>query len=213
VNSPDVRPPRGRIPGQQGAMAGLGSCGDCNELVRRPPLCFTCNTLRRMSKLLFLTFAKPNFFCEKCDSLRSHEAPSPKLPQPDLISLSRPGLFLFCGRGTQGSVGSEMAKGSANSPDDLGRRAEWEGTCRLRLMRAPRPFPPPWTVIDIPGGFRVQDANHRALAYIYFHPGSEGREDEFLTELEAQQLADHFARSRDNAPGLSDSDQNPTEPQ
>ena len=80
-------------------------------------------------------------------------------------------------------------------------------------MRAPRAFPRPWTVIDIPGGFRVEDANRRALAYVYFYPGSHGREDEFLTELEAQQLAHHFARSRDNAAGLSDSDQNPTDPQ
>jgi hypothetical protein len=44
----------------------------------------------------------------------------------------------------------------------------------LRPMRASRSFPPPWKVVEIPGGFRVQDANSRALAYVYFHPGSEG---------------------------------------
>jgi hypothetical protein len=51
------------------------------------------------------------------------------------------------------------------------------------------------------------------IAYVYFRPGSDGREDEFLTELEPQQLADHFAHSRDNTPGLAESDQNPTDPQ
>ena len=78
-------------------------------------------------------------------------------------------------------------------------------------MRAPRPFPRPWMVIDIPGGFRVQDANRRALAYIYFHPGSDGREDLFLTEPEARQLADHFAHSPDNIAGLADSVKNSTD--
>jgi len=80
-------------------------------------------------------------------------------------------------------------------------------------MSASRLFPRPWKVVEIPGGFRVQDANSRALAYVYFHPGSDGREDEFLTYLEALGLADQIARSPDcNTAGLADSDQNPTVP-
>jgi hypothetical protein len=31
----------------------------------------------------------------------------------------------------------------------------------------PRRFPAPWTVEQIPGGFKVVDANGQALAYIY----------------------------------------------
>ena len=30
-----------------------------------------------------------------------------------------------------------------------------------------RRFPPPWTVEKIPGGFKVVDANHQSLAYVY----------------------------------------------
>jgi hypothetical protein len=28
-------------------------------------------------------------------------------------------------------------------------------------------------VVEIPGGFRVQEANSQALAYVYFHQGSD----------------------------------------
>ena len=81
----------------------------------------------------------------------------------------------------------------------------------LRPMRAARFFPPPWKVVEIPGDFRVQDANSRALAYVYFHPGSDGREDEFLTYLEALGIADQIARSPDHCTtGVADRDQNPT---
>ena len=30
-----------------------------------------------------------------------------------------------------------------------------------------RRFPPPWTVEQIPGGYKVKDANGQALAYVY----------------------------------------------
>ena len=30
-----------------------------------------------------------------------------------------------------------------------------------------RRLPAPWTVVDIPGGFRVDDADGKALAYVY----------------------------------------------
>ena len=30
-----------------------------------------------------------------------------------------------------------------------------------------RRFPPPWTVEQIPGGFKVVDANGQSLAYVY----------------------------------------------
>ena len=36
-------------------------------------------------------------------------------------------------------------------------------------LTAPRTFPAPWSAVEIPGGFRVEDANRRPLAYIYGH--------------------------------------------
>jgi hypothetical protein len=78
-------------------------------------------------------------------------------------------------------------------------------------MRIPRSFPPPWKLVEIPGGFRVQDANSRALAYVYYHSGSDGGEDEFLTYLEALGVAEQIVRSAErSAAGLADSDQDPT---
>jgi hypothetical protein len=62
-------------------------------------------------------------------------------------------------------------------------------------MLAPRTFAAPWSVVEIPGGFRVEDANRRPLAYFY------GREDrnaahqaDALTLDEARRLAENFAR-------------------
>jgi hypothetical protein len=78
-------------------------------------------------------------------------------------------------------------------------------------MRIPRSFPPSWKLVEIPGGFRVQDANSRALAYVYYHSGSGGGEDEFLTYLEALGVAEQIVRSAErSAAGLADSDQDPT---
>jgi hypothetical protein len=37
---------------------------------------------------------------------------------------------------------------------------------REALMTSRR-FPPPWTVEQIPGGFKVVDANGQALAYVF----------------------------------------------
>ena len=34
-------------------------------------------------------------------------------------------------------------------------------------MTSPRHFPPPWQVEQIPGGYKVLDANGQALVYVY----------------------------------------------
>ena len=34
-------------------------------------------------------------------------------------------------------------------------------------MTKPRKMPPPWTVVEIPGGYRVDDADGKALACVY----------------------------------------------
>jgi hypothetical protein len=62
------------------------------------------------------------------------------------------------------------------------------------MLREPRTFPTPWKVAEIPGGFRVQDANGRALAYVYFHRESSGGDDDLLTYSEAQKLAESIAK-------------------
>ena len=57
------------------------------------------------------------------------------------------------------------------------------------------PLPPPWTVENIPGGFKVLDANQQSLAYVY------SRETErdaqiagVLTEDEARRIASNIAK-------------------
>jgi hypothetical protein len=58
-----------------------------------------------------------------------------------------------------------------------------------------RRFPPPWTVEQIPGGFKVLDANAQSIAYVY------ARETErdaqiagVLTEDEARRIASNIAK-------------------
>jgi hypothetical protein len=58
-----------------------------------------------------------------------------------------------------------------------------------------RRFPPPWTVVKLPGGFKVVDAQGQSLAYVY------GRETPaaasiagVLTEDEAWRIASNIAK-------------------
>jgi hypothetical protein len=58
-----------------------------------------------------------------------------------------------------------------------------------------RRFPPPWTVEQIPGGYKVKDANGQSLAYIY---GRETKADAdiayVLTMDEARRIAANIAK-------------------
>ena len=58
----------------------------------------------------------------------------------------------------------------------------------------PRHFPPPWTVEQIPGGYKVKDANGQALAYVY---ARETRADadiaNVLTMDEARRIGSNIA--------------------
>jgi hypothetical protein len=58
-----------------------------------------------------------------------------------------------------------------------------------------RRFPPPWTVEQIPGGYKVKDANGQSLAYVY---GRETRADadiaHVLTMDEARRVANNIAK-------------------
>jgi hypothetical protein len=58
-----------------------------------------------------------------------------------------------------------------------------------------RHFPPPWTVEQIPGGYKVKDANGQSLAYVY---GRETKADadiaKVLTMDEARRIAANTAK-------------------
>jgi hypothetical protein len=57
-----------------------------------------------------------------------------------------------------------------------------------------RSFPVPWSVVDIPGGFRVQDAAGNPLCYFYaWDDPSAGHQADVLTRDEALQMAANFA--------------------
>jgi hypothetical protein len=58
-----------------------------------------------------------------------------------------------------------------------------------------RRFPPPWTVEEIPGGFKVIDANGQALAYVYGHANRADAETaKGLTLDEAGRIAINLAK-------------------
>jgi hypothetical protein len=64
-------------------------------------------------------------------------------------------------------------------------------------MAVARSFPQPWSVVEIPGGFRVDDASGKRLGYFYswgdanaVHPLSD-----VLTTDEARRMAEEFART------------------
>jgi hypothetical protein len=79
--------------------------------------------------------------------------------------------------------------------------ARWLGSLDLAFlsgqidrMLAPR-FPAPWSVLEIPGGFRVHDANRLPLAYFYGSeddPSARHRSD-VLTLDDARRMAEKFA--------------------
>ena len=60
---------------------------------------------------------------------------------------------------------------------------------------APRSFPEPWSVVDIPGGYRVEDATGHALGYFYsWDDPTAAHQVDVLTRDEARRLAESFAR-------------------
>jgi hypothetical protein len=61
------------------------------------------------------------------------------------------------------------------------------------MAEAPRRFPPPWRVDQIPGGYVVRDANGQALAYLYSRDSeADARQAKVLTADEADR-AQHCA--------------------
>jgi hypothetical protein len=61
-------------------------------------------------------------------------------------------------------------------------------------MPPPRSFPSPWSVIEIPGGYRVDDASASRLAYFYFWDDPSRRyHADVLSPDEARGMAEEFA--------------------
>ena len=60
---------------------------------------------------------------------------------------------------------------------------------------AKRRFPAPWRVVEIPGGFKIEDAAGRSLAYIYSRPDlANVVQPPPLTQDEARRIAAGIAR-------------------
>ncbi|MGZ5917996.1 MAG: hypothetical protein ACXWJ4_11895 [Methyloceanibacter sp.] len=58
-----------------------------------------------------------------------------------------------------------------------------------------RRFPPPWTVVTIPGWFKVVDAQGQSLAYVYSRKSAaDARIAGVLTENEARRIASNIAK-------------------
>jgi hypothetical protein len=58
-----------------------------------------------------------------------------------------------------------------------------------------RSFTAPWSVVDIPGGFRVQDATGNPLGYFYsWDDPSAGHQVDVLSRDDALRMATNFAK-------------------
>jgi hypothetical protein len=62
-------------------------------------------------------------------------------------------------------------------------------------MAVARSFPRPWSVIEIPGGFGVDDASGKRLGYFYAWSGADAAHPlgDVLTAEEARRMAEEFA--------------------
>ena len=60
-------------------------------------------------------------------------------------------------------------------------------------------FPPPWTAERIPGGYKVNDANGQALAYVYTR---ETRADADIANVLTMDEARHIASNIAKPPAL-----------
>ena len=65
-----------------------------------------------------------------------------------------------------------------------------------RPMTPPRRFPPPWRVLEMPGGYAVEDADGQQLGMFYGSraPPDVARQAQTLSMDEARRMAANFAR-------------------
>jgi hypothetical protein len=103
-----------------------------------------------------------------------------------LASMAQEGLITATTEMVQ--AGNRMV--AVATHQDYGR---WEAGDRTQSMS--RRFPPPWRVIEFPGGFAVDDANGQRLAWFYGRlDPDKARQAQALTMDEARQIATIFAR-------------------
>ena len=58
-----------------------------------------------------------------------------------------------------------------------------------------RRFPPPWTVVPMPGGYKVVDAQGQSLAYLYARESTADADTaKVLTMDEARRIASNIAK-------------------
>ena len=70
-------------------------------------------------------------------------------------------------------------------------------TRALKTLRECAASPPPWTVEQTPGGYKVKDANGQALAYVYARETQADADiANVLTVDEAWRVANNIAKSR-----------------
>ena len=62
-----------------------------------------------------------------------------------------------------------------------------------------RHFPPPWTVEQIPSGYKVKDANGQSLAYVY---GRETKADADIAKVLTMDEARRIAANTEKLPSL-----------
>ena len=68
-----------------------------------------------------------------------------------------------------------------------------ESYCCIQM--SDRRFPPPWSVVRLPGGFKVIDANGQSLAYFYARENDhDANTAGVLTMDEARRMASNFAQ-------------------
>jgi hypothetical protein len=72
----------------------------------------------------------------------------------------------------------------------------WDFFNERHAMLAPRSFPRPWSVVEIPGGFRVDDASGKRLGYFYSWGDANAVHalGDVLTAEEARRMAEEFAK-------------------
>ena len=78
-------------------------------------------------------------------------------------------------------------------PFSKGRRLR--SALPFRVNPATRHFPPPWTIEELDGGFKVVDGNGQTLAYVYGHVDQhDAAIAKSLTLDEARRIASNIAK-------------------
>jgi hypothetical protein len=84
---------------------------------------------------------------------------------------------------------SSQNRGVGAFQDDVWQSRDYPAPVLRDAFRDERTFPGPWSVNQIPQGYRVLDANHRVLAYVVTSDQSTKDQSGGLTLEEARRIA------------------------